>query len=94
MSHGQDPPLCCRSQEHRSFPSIVTYITFNEGWGEYDTQRIVSLVKALDPNRLVTAASGWVDPQDVTSGGFWRYDHYAGYVRIPICSFFSPYLIL
>lgn len=22
-------------QEHRSFPSIVTYIVFNEGWGQY-----------------------------------------------------------
>ncbi len=38
--------------------------------------------KAWDPSRLLTAASGWVDPQDATSGSFWRYDHYSGYVRL------------
>lgn len=39
--------------------------------------------KAWDPSRLFTAASGWVDPQDATSGGGWRYSHYSGYVRAP-----------
>ena len=38
--------------------------------------------KAWDPSRLLTAASGWVDPQDATSGSSWRYDHYSGYVRL------------
>ncbi|WP_410674709.1 glycoside hydrolase family 2 protein [Amycolatopsis sp. cmx-4-68] len=42
----------------RSVPSIVGWVPFNEGWGEFDTARIANLVKALDPTRLVIANSG------------------------------------
>ena len=42
-------------------PSIVVWTTFNEGWGQHDTPAIVSLVKQLDPSRLVNNASGWND---------------------------------
>jgi hypothetical protein len=38
--------------------SIVQWIPFNEGWGEYDAGRIVSLVRSLDPSRLVSHDSG------------------------------------
>lgn len=48
--------------EHRSFPSIVNWIVFNEGWGQYDDDaRLTDEVKASDPSRLVTGASGWHD---------------------------------
>jgi len=40
-------------------PSIVMWVPFNEGWGQFDTVRILSRVKALDPSRLVDGASGW-----------------------------------
>ncbi|MBN2210856.1 MAG: chitobiase/beta-hexosaminidase C-terminal domain-containing protein, partial [Sedimentisphaerales bacterium] len=42
-------------------PSIVMWVPFNEGWGQYDTQRIVAWTKNLDPSRLVNNASGWTD---------------------------------
>ena len=42
-------------------PSIVMWVPFNEGWGQYDTQRIAAMVKELDPTRLVDCASGWAD---------------------------------
>ncbi|MFJ7218423.1 glycoside hydrolase family 2 protein [Amycolatopsis sp. NPDC098790] len=42
----------------RAVPSIVGWVPFNEGWGEYDTARVAELVKALDPTRLVIANSG------------------------------------
>ncbi|MEI6195889.1 MAG: sugar-binding domain-containing protein [Verrucomicrobiota bacterium] len=42
-------------------PCIVMWVPFNEGWGQFDTSRIVDLVKNLDPTRLVNGASGWVD---------------------------------
>ncbi|MBN2181538.1 MAG: hypothetical protein JW715_06465 [Sedimentisphaerales bacterium] len=42
-------------------PCIVMWVPFNEGWGQYDTQRIVDLVKKYDPTRLVNNASGWSD---------------------------------
>tara|TARA_R110002049_G_scaffold76250_4_gene196098 strand:- start:18810 stop:20651 length:1842 start_codon:yes stop_codon:yes gene_type:complete len=44
---------------HYNSPSIVMWVPFNEGWGQYDTCRIAETVKALDPTRLVNAVSGW-----------------------------------
>ena len=46
---------------HYSHPSIVMWVPFNEGWGQYDTARIVKWVKEHDPSRLVNCASGWND---------------------------------
>ena len=40
-------------------PSIVMWVPFNEGWGQYDTPRIAKLVKDKDPTRLVNESSGW-----------------------------------
>jgi hypothetical protein len=42
-------------------PSIIVWVLFNEGWGQYDTERLASWVKSLDPSRLVDDASGWTD---------------------------------
>ena len=44
---------------HYNAPSIVVWVPFNEGWGQYSTCRIADLVKAIDPSRLVDAVSGW-----------------------------------
>ena len=44
-----------------SFPSIVVWVPLNEGWGQYDTERIANWVKTYDPTRLVDAPSGWAD---------------------------------
>jgi hypothetical protein len=37
------------------------WVVFNEGWGQYATERLAQDVKRLDPRRLVCAASGWHD---------------------------------
>lgn len=42
-------------------PSIVMWVPYNEGWGQWDTCRIADLVRQWDPTRLVNAASGWTD---------------------------------
>ena len=42
-------------------PSIVMWVPYNEGWGQWDTPRIVDLIKKLDPTRLVNNTSGWTD---------------------------------
>jgi hypothetical protein len=44
---------------HYNSPSIVMWVPFNEGWGQYDTCRITEYVKSLDPTRLVNPTSGW-----------------------------------
>lgn len=41
-----------------SVTSLVTWVPFNEGWGEFDTARIANKIEARDPSRLVDAASG------------------------------------
>ncbi len=42
-------------------PSIVTWVVFNEGWGQFDTARVAQWTKKRDPTRLVDSASGWAD---------------------------------
>jgi hypothetical protein len=46
---------------HRNSPSIVMWVPFNEGWGQFDTVRIANLVREYDPTRPVNCASGWND---------------------------------
>ncbi|MFP4366744.1 MAG: glycoside hydrolase family 2 protein [Bacteroidales bacterium] len=41
-----------------SHPSIVTWIPFNEGWGQFKTVEIANWTKQYDPSRLVLPASG------------------------------------
>lgn len=41
-----------------SVTSIVGWVPFNEGWGEYDTARIARAVKAADRTRMVVPNSG------------------------------------
>lgn len=45
----------------RNHPSVVMWVVFNEGWGQFDTARMTELVKSHDPSRLVDSASGWTD---------------------------------
>ncbi len=42
-------------------PSIVMWVVFNEGWGQFDTERVTRWTKERDPSRLVDCASGWAD---------------------------------
>ncbi|WP_406697386.1 sugar-binding domain-containing protein [Singulisphaera sp. Ch08] len=42
-------------------PSIIMWVVFNEGWGQFETARMTALTKSLDPSRLANGASGWND---------------------------------
>jgi beta-galactosidase/beta-glucuronidase len=42
-------------------PSIVFWVPFNEGWGQFDTPQIAEWIRKYDPTRLVSSASGWTD---------------------------------
>ncbi|HUQ55193.1 AbfB domain-containing protein, partial [Lentzea sp.] len=44
--------------EHKGITSIVQWVPFNEGWGEYDAGRIVNLVRSIDNTRLINHNSG------------------------------------
>lgn len=45
----------------RFFPSITTWVVFNEGWGQHNTNAMVEMVKQKDENRIVNGVSGWTD---------------------------------
>jgi len=45
-------------ETHYNHPSIVLWVVFNEGWGQFDTERLVERVRQWDPHRLITDASG------------------------------------
>jgi len=45
----------------RNHPSIVMWVPFNEGWGQFETGRISAWIKVYDPSRLVNEASGWAN---------------------------------
>lgn len=40
-------------------PSIVAYTIFNEGWGQFNSDKMYDFVKKLDPTRLADSTSGW-----------------------------------
>ncbi|MFF1448202.1 PA14 domain-containing protein [Streptomyces sp. NPDC058274] len=68
MTAGVNPDAASRAEyeremkqmidEHISSPSIVMWVTFNEGWGQYDEARIADQAKSWDPTRLVNSMSG------------------------------------
>lgn len=53
---------CMQTIEHLyNVPSICTWVPFNEGWGQFDAERIVKEMRAIDSTRLIDHASGWFD---------------------------------
>ncbi len=40
------------------FPCIVTWVPFNEAWGQFDTEEVVKFTRSQDPTRLINYASG------------------------------------
>lgn len=45
-------------------PCIVAYTIFNEGWGQFESDRLYALAKKTDPTRLYDATSGWFAQMD------------------------------
>ncbi|MBQ9142210.1 MAG: glycoside hydrolase family 2 [Lachnospiraceae bacterium] len=45
-------------------PSIVVYTIFNEGWGQFESDRMYALAKKADSTRLYDATSGWFAQMD------------------------------
>ena len=42
-------------------PSIVTWVIFNEGWGQFDSDKCAEAVLELDSSRILDRTSGWHD---------------------------------
>lgn len=72
---GKDPDLDRSKESEASFrreikammdglhnsPSIIVWVPFNEGWGQFKTNEIINWVKQYDPTRLVDGPSGTTD---------------------------------
>ena len=54
-------------------PSIVTWVLFNEGWGQFDACAAAEAVHGLDPTRPIDATSGWYDQR---CGGYLSHHNY------------------
>lgn len=57
----------------KNHPSVVCIVPFNEGWGQFETERMTSLVRTLNKEILVDQASGWFD---MGGGDFKSIHHY------------------
>ena len=44
-----------------NFPCIALWTVFNEGWGQFDSKKVVEELKTIDNSRLYDHASGWHD---------------------------------
>ncbi|KOS18056.1 Beta-galactosidase [Escovopsis weberi] len=65
--------------EHKSYPSIVTWVIYNEGWAQlrgppYPEEGLTDLVRKIDPTRLIDSVTGWFDRG---FGDFSDNHHYA-----------------
>lgn len=51
---------CLDSVAHLyNHPCVVGWTIFNEGWGQYDSDRIYRMLKPTDPTRFFMSTSGW-----------------------------------
>ena len=51
---------CLDTLDHlHNHPCIIAYTIFNEGWGQFDADRMYDVLKAKDPTRFFDATSGW-----------------------------------
>ena len=48
----------------KKHPCIVGWTIFNEGWGQFDSQRMYKRLKELDDTRFIDTASGWFKGAD------------------------------
>ena len=61
-------------------PSIIAWVVFNEGWGQFDAVRLANKVEAQDSSRLTVDVSGW---QTQGAGDIIDVHRYQGPVAVP-----------
>lgn len=42
-----------------NFPCVCYWTIFNEGWGQFDSDRVYDILKAMDNSRWIDTTSGW-----------------------------------
>ena len=46
-------------QQLRNHPCVCYWTIFNEGWGQFDSDRVCRHLRALDSSRMIDTTSGW-----------------------------------
>ena len=57
----------------KNHPCIITWVLFNEGWGQFNARGACAMVRMLDPTRPIDAVSGWYDQH---CGDFYSVHNY------------------
>lgn len=60
-AHQYKTELKAIMDQHINSPSLVIWVPFNEGWGQFNTIEIYNWISHYDPTRLVDGPSGWID---------------------------------
>lgn len=60
-------------QRLRNHPCMVTWVLFNEGWGQFDAREATHMVSNIDGSRPIDATSGWYDQG---CGSYWSVHNY------------------
>lgn len=42
-------------------PCVIAYTLFNEGWGQFESDKVFDILKSNDPSRLYDSTSGWFE---------------------------------
>jgi beta-galactosidase/beta-glucuronidase len=61
--------------------SIGAWVPFNEGWGQFDANRIYRWLKEYDPSRIIDHASGWFDQK--TGDAKSHHIYFKNFAEIP-----------
>ena len=48
-------------QALKNAPCVGVWVPFNEGWGQFDSKKVVEELRAWDDTRLIDSCSGWHD---------------------------------
>jgi hypothetical protein len=70
--------------EQYNHPSIIAWVAFNEGWGQFSGEYITNLVDKLDPSRLVDNNNGFnIGGYDAGNGDVITWHQYPGPGPVP-----------
>ena len=54
-------------------PCIIYYTIFNEGWGQFDSDKLYDIIAAEDHSRIIDTTSGWFHNNKTDVESFHRY---------------------
>ena len=64
----------------RGSPCVMTWVLFNEGWGQFGTEELTAAVRRKDSVHLIDSASGWFEHK---TGDFKSVHNYFRTLRVP-----------